>query len=85
MATSLRELFVKVGMETHSAEDLQSGFVHLRDLGYSPTGVRKVAVDLSDGEETAIKLIQRGSQASSCYARRCFIVAYSTEAWSYPR
>jgi hypothetical protein len=54
---------LKVGMDTHSAEDLQSGFVHLRDLGHSPTGVRKVAVDLSDGEETAIKLIQRGSQA----------------------
>lgn len=59
-------------MDTHSAEDLQSGFVHLRDLGYSPTGVRKVAVDLSDGEETAIKLIQRGSQASFSYSLCCF-------------
>lgn len=52
-------------MDTHTAADLQSGFVHLRDIGYSPTGVRKVAVDLSDGEETAIKLIQRGCQACS--------------------
>jgi hypothetical protein len=52
-------------MDTHSAEDLQAGFVPLRDLGHSPTGVRKVAVDLSDGEETAIKIVQRGSQVCS--------------------
>lgn len=39
-----------------------SEFVHLRDLGYSSSGIRKVAIDLSDGEEVALKLLQRGSQ-----------------------
>lgn len=41
-----------------------SEFVHLRDLGYSSSGIRKVAIDLSDGEEVALKLLQRGSQVN---------------------
>jgi hypothetical protein len=49
-------------MDTQASDDLQPGYVHLRDLGYSPSGVRKLAIDLSDGEEVAIKLLQRGCQ-----------------------